>query len=132
MTVLRPADALTRRRFLRQSFAFSALASLGSLRALARAVPADPAAAHFLTLGDWGYEDDAAQLQVAAGLRAYAKQHSVRAQALLMLGDNWYGELPGGAASARWKTHFEDLYPAQDFACPAYAVLGNHDYQYYP
>src|ERR1700678_1533755 len=133
MAVLRsPADALTRRRFLRQSFAFSALASLGSLRAFARTVPADPAAAHFLTLGDWGYEDDAAQLQVAAGLRAYAKQHSVRAQALLMLGDNWYGELPGGATSARWKTHFEDLYPAQDFACPAYAVLGNHDYQRWP
>ena len=127
-----PADTLTRRRFLRQSFAFSALASLGSFRAFARAVPADPAAAHFLALGDWGYEDDAAQLQVAAGLRAYAKQHSVRVQALLMLGDNWYGELAGGAGSARWKTHFEDLYPAQDFPCPAYAVLGNHDYQRWP
>jgi tartrate-resistant acid phosphatase type 5 len=133
MAVLRsPADALTRRRFLRQSFAFSALTGLGSFRTLARAVPADPAAAHILALGDWGYEDDAAQVQVAAGLRAYAKRHSLRAQALLMLGDNWYGELAGGAGSARWKTHFEDLYPAQDFPCPAYAVLGNHDYQYYP
>src|ERR1700689_1746863 len=125
-------DNLSRRRFLRQSFAFSALASLGSFSGLAASPPPDPAAAELLVLGDWGYEDKTAQAQVAAGLRAYAKQHSVRTQALLMLGDNWYGELPGGAASTRWKTHFEDLYPAQDFACPAYAVLGNHDYQYYP
>src|ERR1700722_9074225 len=133
MTVLRaPADALTRRRFLRQSFAFSAFASLGSFRSLAHAVPADAAAAQILALGDWGYEDDAAQIQVAAGLRTYAKQHSVRAQALLMLGDNWYGELAGGGGSTRWKTNFEDLYPAQDFPCPAYAVLGNHDYQRWP
>ncbi len=123
-----------RRRFLRQSFSFSALASLessfGHLRALA--APMDPAAAQILVLGDWGYENPEAQTKVAAGLRAYAKQHSVRPQALLMLGDNWYGELAGGAHSSRWQTHFEDMYPASEFPCPAYAVLGNHDYQRYP
>ena len=123
---------LSRRRFLRQSFAFSALASLGSFSGLADSVPADPAAAQLLVLGDWGYENPAAQSQVAAGLRAYAKQHSVQPQALLMLGDNWYGELAGGATSARWQTHFEEMYPASDFPCPAYAVLGNHDYQRWP
>src|ERR1700733_12118442 len=110
-------DTLSRRRFLRQSFAFSALASLGSFSVLADSLPPDPAAAQLLVLGDWGYEDKTAQSQVAAGLRAYAKQHSVRTQALLMLGDNWYGELAGGAGSTRWKTNFEDLYPAQDFPC---------------
>jgi tartrate-resistant acid phosphatase type 5 len=130
--VLLPGNTLSRRRFLRQSFAFSALASLGSLPALAGAVTDDPAAAQILALGDWGYDDDSAQTRVAAGLRAYAKQRSVHAQALLMLGDNWYGELAGGANSARWKTHFEDMYPAQDFPCPAYAILGNHDYQRWP
>ncbi len=120
---------LNRRRFLRQSFAFSALASLGSV---AGAVPSEPAAAETLILGDWGYDDPKAQGMVAAGLRAYAKQHSVRPQALLLLGDNWYGELAGGIASPRWQTQFEDMYPAQEFACPAYAVLGNHDYQVWP
>ncbi len=123
---------LSRRRFLRQSFAFSALASLGSFSGLADSVPSDPAAAQLLVLGDWGYENPAAQSQVAAGLRAYAKQHSVQPQALFMLGDNWYGELAGGATSARWQTHFEEMYPASDFPCPAYAVLGNHDYQRWP
>jgi tartrate-resistant acid phosphatase type 5 len=125
-------DTLNRRQFLRQSFAFSALASLGSFSAAAGSLPPDPAAAQLLVLGDWGYEDKTAQSQVAAGLRAYAKQHSVHPQALLMLGDNWYGELAGGAASPRWQTQFEEMYPAGDFPCPAYAVLGNHDYQRWP
>jgi tartrate-resistant acid phosphatase type 5 len=49
-----------------------------------------------------------------------------------MLGDNWYGELAGGAGSTRWQTQFEQMYPASDFPCPAYAVLGNHDYQRWP
>lgn len=125
-----PSRTLSRRRFLRQSFAFSALATLGSLPGIA--APVDPAATDLLLLGDWGYDDPQAQIEVAAGLRAYAKKQSVHPQALLMLGDNWYGELAGGAASPRWKTQFEDLYPATDFACPAYAVLGNHDYQRWP
>src|ERR1700679_3489930 len=125
-------DTISRRRFLRQSFAFSALASLGSFSAAAGSLPPDPAAAQLLVLGDWGYEDKTAQSQVAAGLRAYARQHSVHPQALLMLGDNWYGELAGGVASPRWQTQFEEMYPAGDFSCPAYAVLGNHDYQRWP
>jgi tartrate-resistant acid phosphatase type 5 len=127
-----PSNELNRRRFLRQSFAFSALASFGSLSCLADSVKSDPAAAEMLVLGDWGYEDFKAQSQVAAGLRAYSKQHSVHPQALLMLGDNWYGELAGGAGSARWQTQFEQMYPASDFPGPAYAVLGNHDYQKWP
>ncbi len=132
MTFLLPPDAVSRRRFLRQSFAFSALASLGSFSGLADPVPSDLAAAQLLLLGDWGYENPSAQFQVAAGLRAYAKQRTVRPQALLFLGDNWYGELTGGVRSARWQTQFEEMYPASDFACPAYAVLGNHDYQRWP
>jgi len=121
-----------RRRFLRQSVAFNAVASLGSLASMAAFVPSDASATEVLAIGDWGYDDPAAQEKVAAGLRGYAKQHSVRPQALFMLGDNWYGELAGGAHSPRWQSHFEDLYPATDFPCPAYAVLGNHDYQRWP
>jgi len=124
---------VTRRRFLRQSFAFSALASLGSFSTLASALPAGESAAEILMIGDWGYDSDhQGQIAVANAMRKYAQQNALRPQALLMLGDNWYGPLEGGAKSPRWQTQFEDMYPASVFDCPAYAILGNHDYQNYP
>lgn len=123
---------MTRRGFLRQSFAFSALAAMGRQAVHAAAVESHPEAHEILLIGDWGYEDATAQAKVAAGMAAYARQHAVRPEAFLLLGDNWYGALPGGAQSSRWQTNFEAMYPADVFNCPAYALLGNHDYQYYP
>ena len=131
-SLLAPPATVSRRRFLRQSFAFSALATLGSFSGLAGSLPSDSAAAQLLMIGDWGYDDPTAQSQVAAGLRAYSTQHAVHPQALLMLGDNFYGALKGGAHSARWQTQFEEMYPADAFPCSAYAILGNHDYQRWP
>jgi hypothetical protein len=132
----------SRRRFLRQSFAFSALAAMGSARGLAAPfsldtvaadpTATDPTAAELVMIGDWGYEDAEAQAQVAAAMAAYTKAQAVSWQALLLLGDNWYGPLPGGAQSPRWAAQFEATYPASVFDCPAYAVLGNHDYQKMP
>lgn len=127
-----PLDALSRRRFLRQSFAFSALAASGALPGFANVLPPGPGTAEILMIGDWGYEDATAQTHVAAGMREYARAHAISAQALLFLGDNWYGELNGGAKSPRWHTQFEEMYPATAFNCPAYALLGNHDYQNWP
>lgn len=122
-----------RRRFLRQSFAFSALATFGSLPGMAAPLSSDASAAELLMIGDWGYDDDhAAQSSVAAGMRQYVQKHGIKAQALLMLGDNWYGELAGGVHSPRWQRQFEEMYPASVFACPVYAVAGNHDYQRWP
>jgi tartrate-resistant acid phosphatase type 5 len=129
------SPAVTRRRFLKQSFAFSALAALGSLPRTASSLPSDPGApgaTDLLMIGDWGYENVKAQAVVAKAMREYAQRHALRVQALIFLGDNWYGALDGGADSPRWKAQFEDMYPASAFACPAYAVLGNHDYQRYP
>jgi len=83
-------------------------------------------------IGDWGYENFAAQQAVAAAMQCYAHDHSLKTDALLMLGDNWYGPLPGGVNSPRWTTQFEEIYPESVFNCPAYAVLGNHDYQRMP
>lgn len=84
-------------------------------------------------IGDWGYDTDhRGQIAVANAMRKYAQQHTVHPEALFFLGDNWYGALDGGAQSPRWQTQFEDLYPAQEFPCLAYAILGNHDYQMYP
>jgi hypothetical protein len=124
--------AFSRRRFLRQSVAYSALATFGSGPAWARPLPSPPGSDELLIVGDWGYEDRAAQAVVASGMRSYVQKQGIHAQALLMLGDNWYGALPGGAQSDRWKTQFEEMYPADVFACPAYGILGNHDYQRYP
>jgi tartrate-resistant acid phosphatase type 5 len=123
----------SRRRFLRQSMAFSAAAAFGSLSSWGAYLQAGPDAAELLMVGDWGYdEDETAQARVASAMRSYVQQHGVRTEALLMLGDNWYGELEGGAGSSRWKSQFEDRYTADAFPCPAYAVLGNHDYQLWP
>jgi hypothetical protein len=126
-----PADRLSRRRFLRQSFAFSALAGFGSLPALA-AAPSAAGARHILMVGDWGYEDSTAQSRVAAAMQAYVLDPAISPSALFMLGDNWYGPLPGGVHDPRWKTQFEDMYPRSAFNCTAYAIPGNHDYQRMP
>ncbi|HTB97424.1 MAG TPA: metallophosphoesterase [Terracidiphilus sp.] len=124
--------ATSRRRFLKQTFAFSALASLG-LDLPAFAAPAHPGVADLLFIGDWGYDTDhTGQTAVATGMAAYARQNALRPQALLLLGDNWYGDLTGGVHSPRWKSQFEQMYPSDLFNCPAYAILGNHDYQNYP
>jgi hypothetical protein len=122
----------SRRRFLYESFAFSALAGLGSSISCSSAHPSQAASLNYLILGDWGYDPPTAQETVAAAMGSYVQQHQFKPDGLLMLGDNWYGDLTGGVDSPRWKTHFEDLYSQSIFDCPAYAVPGNHDYQRMP
>lgn len=124
-------QTLNRRSFLRQSFAFSALATLGAATSFALAP--DSHAHHALLVGDWGKDGNyAGQASVAQSMVAYTKRHSLKTDALLMLGDSWYGPLPQGADDPRWKTQFEDMYPRASFDCPAYSVMGNHDYQRMP
>jgi tartrate-resistant acid phosphatase type 5 len=127
-------ESISRRRFLTQSFAFSALAGLGTMPAIAAANRENsaPAGSHLLIVGDWGYEDVAAQTRVASAMQSYVKDNGIRTEALLMLGDNWYGPLPGGAKDRRWQAQFEDMYPKSVFDCKAYAIPGNHDYQRIP
>jgi hypothetical protein len=128
-----PSPATSRRRFLRQSFAFSALAGFGAGASLAEYLPATDSGAELLMIGDWGYDrDHAAQAAVSAAMRAYARRNALGVGALLLLGDNWYGELEGGAQSPRWQTQFEEMYPKEAFPGRAYAILGNHDYQSWP
>jgi tartrate-resistant acid phosphatase type 5 len=140
---------LSRRCFLRQSFAWSALAALsgGATSALAatRSHGFDPHAAHALVIGDWGWLDKLspddvirdgsshlAQTQVSMGMQHYVQAAGIHPSALLLLGDSWYGDLDGGAQSPRWRSQFEQMYPASVFPGPAYTVLGNHDYQTLP
>src|SRR5580698_4641990 len=129
-----PSEVVSRRRFLRQSFAFSALAGLGALPSLASSKQAGSAngASRLLMVGDWGYENFEAQSRVAKAMQAYVRGQGFTTEALLMLGDNWYGPLPDGVKDKRWQTQFEEMYPKNVFDCPAYAIPGNHDYQRMP
>ncbi len=124
---------LSRRRFIHQSFAFSALAGLGSpvFADLRKSGPGGDGS-HLLMVGDWGYEDFEAQSRVAKAMQGYVREQGFTTEALLMLGDNWYGTLPGGAKDKRWQVQFEEMYPKSVFDCPAYAIPGNHDYQRMP
>ena len=49
-------------------------------------------------VGDWGAEDPKAQSQVAAAMGNYTKAKAAHWQALMLLGDNWYGPLAGRGA----------------------------------
>lgn len=130
---------LTRRRFLQQAFAFSAAATLaGCSQPTTQVISAPPSVAesktsHLLVVGDWGWDATSAnQSQVASAMQSYVATQKISADALLMLGDNFYGTMTDGASSSRWQTQFEQMYPASVFSGPAYAVLGNHDYQVAP
>ena len=124
-----PSEVVSRRRLLRQSFAFSALAGLGALPSFASSKQVGTAngGSRLLMVGDWGYENFEAQSRVAKAMQAYVHGQGFTTEALLMLGDNWYGPLPGGVKDVRWQTQFEEMYPKRVFDCPAYAIAGNHD-----
>lgn len=125
------AAPLTRRRLLKQTFAFSAALALGQRKPFAAAIADDSLTAgeQFFMIGDWGANgDNKAQAAVAAGMNRYVQDLKVRPEALLLLGDNFYGPFKGGVKCPRWKTQFEDMYPASIFPGPCYAMLGNHDY----
>jgi hypothetical protein len=58
----------------------------------------------------------------------FVQTQKLKPEALLLLGDNFYSAMKGGLESKRWKTGFEDMYPASTFPGPCPVVLGNHDY----
>ena len=129
----------TRRRFLQNTLAFSAAATLagcGKGNFFTEQPVIDPVVdlpSHFLAVGDWGtFGTTTDQSLVANGMQAYAKLHKLSTDGLLMLGDNFYGDMPGGVDDPRWQTQFEQMYPQSVFDCPAFAVPGNHDYQTTP
>ena len=127
---------ISRRQFLRQTVAFSALAGTefaALAQSLADSPKPDSSAAHMLMVGDWGTDSFFdQQIAVSKAMQQWSDANKVSAGALFMLGDNWYGTMWGGRESPRWRKQFEDMYPASHFAGPAYAVLGNHDYEKYP
>lgn len=118
---------ITRRRLLKQTFAFSAAAMFG--RPAFTQAAADPnVGEHFLMIGDWGAKDMKPQEAVAKGMSRFIEDQKIKPSGVFLLGDNFYGSLKGGVNSERWKVQFSHMYPRSHFNCPFYAVLGNHDY----
>jgi len=87
---------------------------------------------HLFLFGDWGAINAEPQQHVSATMAGYAKKQGIQPAALLLLGDNFYGQLDGGVHSPRWQTQFESMYSKTDFPGPCYALLGNHDYNVEP
>lgn len=129
--------SLSRRRFLKRSFAFSAATLLAGCGKGGQFVLSPDAVSggvtHILMVGDWGDDvSDAAQNTVATAMQTYVQKYNISTDALFMLGDNFYGDMTGGVTSVRWQTQFEQMYPRSTFNCPAFAIPGNHDYQLAP
>lgn len=124
---------MNRRQALKQTFGFSAavLASRSSLAAAALppAVPSGIKSDNYLMIGDWGWDNDLrAQTAVANGMTRYSREKKWTPEALLLLGDSFYGRFKDGTNCPRWKKQFEDMYPKEVFPGPCYTILGNHDY----
>ncbi|MBI1370470.1 MAG: acid phosphatase [Planctomycetes bacterium] len=126
------AHLWTRRRMLKTLFCSSALLAMNlDVRKLSAADIAAADDLHWLAIGDFGSASKA-QTQVAKMMAGYLKQLEVKPTGLLLLGDNFYGKMPGGLKSERWESGFEKMYPKSVFDCPCPAVLGNHDYRDQP
>lgn len=119
------SPAFSRRRALKTVFCSSAALALNLKSGTAQA--AEAGELNFMLIGDFG-SNQPPQQAVASGMAAYVQKHSLKPDALLLVGDNFYSKMEGGIKSERWRTGFEDMYPASVFSGPCPAVLGNHDY----
>lgn len=118
----------SRRRLLRTAFCSSALLALNVQRGIVSAAEiAADGDMHWLAIGDFGSMEPA-QTAVAKGMQKYVADLKLKPEGLLLLGDNFYKEMPGGVKSPRWSDGFENMYPTSVFPGPCVAVLGNHDY----
>ena len=122
---------ISRRQVLKQTFFFSAALALGARAQFVRAEDVAAGGHQFLMIGDYGIgnKDQAA---VAKAMQDYTEALKFTPDGLFLVGDNFYGAFPEGLDSPRWKTEFEDMYPAKAFPGPCWAILGNHDYDNEP
>jgi tartrate-resistant acid phosphatase type 5 len=125
------SEKVNRRDFLRKALVFSAALMAPGVGWSKAAALTSSDTLHLFCFGDWGSGADANQKAVAAALQNYSRQAAVTPQAMMLLGDNFYGPI-SGVDSSRWQKEFEDMYPADVFPGPCYAILGNHDYDDQP
>lgn len=120
-------STFTRRRALKTLFCSSAALSLNLQRAAMAQVA--PGGLNLLAIGDFGTGSED-QKAVSKAMQDFVAKNALRPEAMLLVGDNFYGATKGGWSvdSPRWQTDIEAMYPASVFPGPQYAVLGNHDY----
>lgn len=82
---------------------------------------------NLLCFGDWGYGGVTEQHATATAMADYGK--TVKFDAALLLGDNFYKKMPGGVNDPRWQAEFEKMYDPVALPMPFYVALGNHDYE---
>lgn len=118
----------SRRRAIQTLFCSSAALALNVKVGGATAEVAKDAL-HVLMIGDFG-TGAADQAKVAVAMEKFIKEKAIQPAGMFMLGDNFYGAAKDGMTvkSERWQKGIENMYPANVFACPMYAILGNHDY----
>lgn len=122
------AGRMSRRRALQTLFCSSAALAL-NLRGVRGESPTSSDGLHLLAIGDFGTTGEF-QEKVARSMQAFLDRTSIKTEGLLLLGDNFYSRVKEGftVESPRWKSGFEEMYPASRFPGPCWAVLGNHDY----
>jgi hypothetical protein len=88
---------------------------------------------NLVLLGDWGADPTqskhvVAQKRTAKVLGDWVKTLPKQPDAVLLLGDNFYGTLKG-VDDARWDSTFRRVYPPEIFKMDFYFLLGNHDFE---
>ncbi len=110
--------------------------TLFAAAAAALAEPAKPATTrpapfvgtvNLIAMGDWG-TGGPDQRAVAAAMAGYVTANGKPFDGALLVGDNFYMDLPGGVADPAWQAVFEKMYDPVALPFPFYAALGNHDY----
>ena len=119
----------SRRRAIKTLFCSSAAMALNLRGGTAFSEVQPKGGLNLLAIGDFG-TGSTDQKSVAQAMQTFVTKNQFTPDALLMIGDNFYGPVKEGftADSKRWKSDIEDMYPAPAFPGPLYPVLGNHDY----
>lgn len=76
-------------------------------------------------IGDAGMDSHRRQ-SVIESMRRLAV--TARPDCVLMAGDNFYGDGVHSVDDPRFQSDFEQVYSREEFDCPFYVCLGNHDY----
>jgi len=120
---------VTRREALRKTVLFSTSLLAAHWLPRTHATPLDTEFSgpglHLLAVGDFGSKNDSQKL-VAQQMAKFAKTLSQPLNAVLALGDNFYGKM----TPDRFQRDFEQMYDAAALPCPFHACIGNHDYEF--
>jgi tartrate-resistant acid phosphatase type 5 len=103
-----------------------AICFVGSSKAAPATQPT--AKVNLLSMGDWG-TGQPEQKKVAGAITKYVQDSKHPVDGMLLVGDNFYVDIPKGADDPVFQDVFENVYDKSALNFPFYVALGNHDYQ---